>query len=168
VITRAVGVPSTLALTTEGLEVAEVVMRDYTNYGRIFTEQWQSGHGFLLVEEDVVPWPGAMAQLDRCQEDWCCFEFPNGVIHEEPRSGFCDGLGCMKFSTDLVRRYEFSPLWQQRGWDELDGAVHALHREGGEKLHLQTPPVAHAKAQVLVSRRGEIPRSGVLLVEAVA
>ncbi len=157
VITREVPAMAALALTNEGVEVAEIRMRDYTNYGRVFTEQWHGGHGFIVVEEDVIPWPGALRQLDACEHEWCCFLFPNGMVTWDPLSGFCDGLGCMKFATALVSRVPASVEWQNRGWDALDGAVHATLIEAGAVLHVHEPPVAHAKAQILLSRRVMLP-----------
>jgi hypothetical protein len=159
VITRTTGCPAAYALTMEGLEVTECVMRvgDYSQYGRTFTAQWQSRNGFIVVEEDIVPWPGAINELRSCEHDWCCFMFPNGKIYWDPVSGFADGLGCMKFSTALVERTPVGPVWQHRGWDELDGAVHGTLKENDELLHVHNPPVAHAKAIVLTSKRTEIP-----------
>lgn len=156
VATRAVGSVAALALTMEGLEVAEVVMTDYHHYGRMFTEQWQSGRGFILVEHDVVPWPGALAQLAACPEECCAFEYPSGRIVEDPRSGWCVSLGCVKFASSLVERVPYDVGWQQRGWDELDGGVFGT-LQGKVETHVHHPPVAHVKAQVLVSRRAEMP-----------
>lgn len=132
----------------EGLEVIEVVMNDRLHYGRVFTEWWQRGQGFLLVEHDIVPWPGAMRQLDECRQEWCAFEYPNGMIVEEPRSGWCASLGCMKFSTMLVEGIPYGSEWQNRGWDELDGAVFAT-LQGKTDLHIHQPPVAHVKARAI-------------------
>jgi len=157
--TRAVCCPATLALTTEGLEVTEVVMYDYTNYGRAFTEQWQSGHGFIVVEDDVVPWPGAIREFDACPEEWCLFEHPRGRFQESPRSGFATGLGCVKFSTELVQRVPFNPGWQNRGHNELDGLVHETLLEADAVLHIHYPPVAHVKAQTLTYKRSYLPVS---------
>lgn len=155
--TQKIGTPAMLALTMEGLEVSEVVMNDYHHYGRLLTEQWQSRRGFILVEHDIVPWPGALAQIDACREEFCGFEYPNGMMVEEPRSGWCASLGCVKFAPSLVQRIPYGPEWQNRGWDELDGAVFAT-LQGEVELHVHQPPVAHAKARVLVSRRAEMPR----------
>jgi hypothetical protein len=140
----------------EGLEVAEVVMNDRLHYGRMFTEQWQSRHGFILVEHDVVPWPGALSELDACQEELCAFEYPAGTVIEEPRSGWCVSLGCTKFATSLVQRVEYGLDWQNRGWDELDGAVFGT-LQGKAETHIHRPPVAHAKARTLILRRAELP-----------
>src|SRR6266576_3085107 len=103
----------------------------------MFTEQWQSKQGFILVERDVVPWPGAISELDSCTKELCGFEYPNGIIYNEPRSGWCTSLGCTKFATSLVDRIPYNPEWQNRGWDELDGAVFSTLQM---EVHIHTPP----------------------------
>jgi len=136
----------------EGLEVTEVVMNDRLHYGRMFTERWQTGSGFILVEHDVVPWPGTLRQLVACIEEFCAFEYPaGGPIVEEPRSGWCVSLGCTKFSSDLVERIPYDIAWQNRAWDELDGAVFATLQNEAD-LHIHYPPVAHAKARAMTMR----------------
>lgn len=136
----------------EGLEVMEVVMYDYQHYGRMLTEQWQSGEGFVLVEEDIAPWPGAITELIECEHECCSFEYPNGDVTYEPRSGWCQSLGCIKFSDSLVQRVPFGQEWASRGWNELDGAVfETLH--GQVEVHLHAPPLAHVKSQALMMRR---------------
>lgn len=145
-----VGTAAMLALTMEGLEVTEVVMTDRHHYGRLLTEQWQTGRGFILVEHDIVPWPGALPELDGCPEEWCAFEYPNSRVITDPRSGWCVSLGCTKFSSSLVERVPYGGEWQNRGWDELDGAVYATLQD--ETVHVHSPPVAHAKARALTIR----------------
>ena len=149
--TTSIGTPTALALTMEGLEVREVMMNDYHHYGRLVTEQWQSGQGFILLEHDVIPWPGALAEMDACAQECCAFEYPSGKIIEEPRSGWCSSLGCVKFATSLVERIPYGAEWQNRGWDELDGAVFAT-LQGEVETHIHQPPVAHAKARTLILR----------------
>lgn len=155
--TTRTGTAAALALTMEGLEVTEVAMSDRLHYARTFTEQWQSGRGFILVEHDVVPWPGALRQLDACAEELCAFEYPSSAIVDEPRSGWTVSLGCTKFSSALLERVPYDVGWQNRGWDELDGAVFAT-LQGKATMHLHSPPVAHAKARTLVIRQDWIPR----------
>jgi len=147
-----VGSPPALALTMEGLEVTEVVMNDYHHYGRLVTELWQAGEGFILIEHDIVPWPGALDELEACERECCAFEYPSGPIVAEPRSGWCVSLGCIKFSDSLVQRVPYGHEWQNRGWDELDGAVFAT-LQGEVDVHIHQPPVAHVKARTLILRR---------------
>jgi hypothetical protein len=136
--------PPALALTMEGLEVTEVVMNDRLHYGRLFTELWQEREGFILVEHDVVPWPGALAQLQECSEECCAFQYPSGG------GAWAMSLGCIKFSDALVERIPYDVEWQNRVWDELDGAVFATLQE--VEVHIHQPPVAHVKARTLVLR----------------
>jgi hypothetical protein len=147
VVSVITGCPATLAMTMEGLEVTEYKMRvgDYVHYGRTFTGWWKTGKGFIVVEEDVVPWPGAIKQLQECEHDWCCFLFPYSPIGWDHMTGLADGLGCMKFSDKLVRTVACSDEWENRGWDELDGAVHETIKIHGQALHVHSPPVAHVK-----------------------
>lgn len=146
--TQRIGSPPALALTMEGLEVREVVMNDYHHYGRLFTELWQSRQGFVLVEHDIVPWPGALAEMDACAEEFCAFRYPAAA------EGWCISLGCTKFATSLVERISYGNEWQNRGWDELDGGVYATLQEAGVEVHVHQPPVAHVKARTLVMRSG--------------
>jgi hypothetical protein len=130
----------------EGLEVTEILMTDRLHYARMFTEQWQSRRGFILVEHDIVPWPGALQQLDACEEELCTFEYPVGA------GGWGRSLGCTKFAESLVERVPYDVTWQNRAWDELDGGVFAT-LQGEAVMHVHTPPVAHAKARTLTMRQ---------------
>lgn len=88
-------------------------MSDPQHYGRLVKHMWGIGNGFVLVEDDVVPWPGAINQMLECGEDWCAFEFPRTQPTYEPRSGWCLGLGCVRFSHALVQLddfHHFSPV----------------------------------------------------------
>lgn len=141
----AVASPPALALTMEGREVREVVMNDRLHYGRLFTELWQAREGFILVEHDVVPWPGALVALELCEYECCAYQYPSGS------GAWAMSLGCIKFSGSLVRRIPYDLEWQNRWWDELDGAVFAT-LQGEVDVHIHRPPVAHAKARTLVLR----------------
>jgi hypothetical protein len=150
--------PPVRALVAEGEEVVEVVMQDDNHYGRLMTMQWQTRQGFIVVEHDVVPWPGAIRQLRECPEDWCSFEYPMPFSAWEPvRQGFCYSLGCTKFSTALVERHQPTPEWGGTCWDGLDGQVIGMLQTAGETCHLHSPPVAHLKAYVTTLRRGGGP-----------
>lgn len=131
----------------EGLEVREVVMSDYHHYGRLFTDLWQAKRGFVLVEHDIVPWPGAIEQMLRCEHEWCAFAYPT-TLHSR-----CQSLGCVKFSASLMERIPYDSEWQNRGWDALDGAV--IGTLEAETVHTHEPPVAHCKARMLALRAVE-------------
>jgi len=155
--TRAYGSPPARAMLIEGYEVLEVQMSDPQHYGRLVKQMWEIGNGFVLVEDDVVPWPGAIKAMLECDRDWCAYEFPRTFVQYEPRAGWCLGLGCVRFSHKLVRRYGMEALDGSQRWDEVDGAVLGTLSNGGEVCHCHTPPVAHLKAHGMLHRRADLP-----------
>jgi len=155
--TRAFGSAPARALMIEGFEVTEVLMDDPQHYGRLIAGQWKIGNGFVLIEDDVVPWPGAVKAMLECDHDWCAYEHPRTeAVYEPVRTGFCLGFGCVRFSHALVRRYELALDGSQR-WDEVDGNVMGVFHTAGEECHAHYPPVAHIKASVMLHRRGTMP-----------
>jgi hypothetical protein len=152
--TRAPACPPTRALLNEGLEITEAVMSqdDPNHYGRTMFEQWSTGKGFVVIEDDVVPWPGAIKQLQECPEDWCAFP----LYRVDPTS-LGIGLGCVRFSDDLVARHQpDGSAWSNTAWNLVEGQVNGMLEQAGETCHLHSPPVAHLKASVTIVRRGEI------------
>lgn len=153
--TRGYGSPPARALLIEGFEVLEVQMSDPQHYGRLFRHMWEIGNGFVLVEDDVVPWPGAVNQLLECENDWCAFPHPRTAAQE---GGWCLGFGCVRFSHALVRRHKMAhALDGSQRWDEVDGAAMGVLRTAGETCHEHSPPVAHLKAHGMLHRRADIP-----------
>lgn len=135
---------ATLALITEGVyNVNEIMMRSRFDYGMLFTEYWIKRQGFIIVEHDVIPWPGAIDELQECPNDWCAFRYPMFDIKKE---GLCNkGLGCTKFSRRLTHE-PFDTIWGETPWQELDGWVSTYIEKLGYEIHIHTPPVAHIKA----------------------
>jgi hypothetical protein len=152
--TRSYGSPPARALLIEGYEVLEVQMSDPQHYGRLIRHMWDIGNGFVLVEDDVVPWPGAVQQLLDCEHDWCAFRHPR--TNANPGS-LCLGFGCVRFSHALVRRHRVDTLDGSQRWDEVDGAVIGVLDTAGETCHEHSPPVAHLKAHGMLHRRADIP-----------
>ncbi len=115
-------------------------------YSKLITKLWGSGEGFVVVEHDIAPWFGAIAQLESCPRDWCMFRYPDGGTLSR-------GLGCTKFSDRLVREYPDLPdAWDGVEWQMIDGAVGSavaavLRAERPERhpICYHAPPVAHAR-----------------------
>lgn len=140
------GCTATLALTAEGVPHDVRVLVGDLEYGALVEELWDDGQGFVLVEHDVAPWFGAVAQLAECERDWCMFHYPKagGMLIR--------GLGCTKFSDRLVRDYPDLPdAWKDTDWRILDGAVavaitETLRAENPRhSLCPHDPPVAHVR-----------------------
>jgi hypothetical protein len=129
--------PAARALLTEGVACEVAVMTDVADYPDAVRGVWGLGRGFVLVEHDVVPWPGATSQLVDCPERWCAFEYPlaPGCLSH--------ALGCVKVAAGT----DPPSVWPS-SWRELDACV---YRHLGMP-HLHSPPVAHAKHHGIICR----------------
>jgi len=126
------------ALRTVGVTpLVEIVSRP-ADYSEVLTRYWKRGSGFVLVEHDIVPWPGALERLADCSKDYCGYYYQ--------LSGRLGGtLGCVKFSERLLQEHPNLFLyWRGTRWDCLDGRVAlAMLSLGYEDFHVHQPPVAH-------------------------
>jgi hypothetical protein len=145
-------------LRAEGLQPEVVLLGDDHAYARLISELWRGGETFVVVEDDIAPWPGAINALLTCSHHWCGHYYclpGRWDIHAEPdEPGSLWGTtGCYKVSgdvlaaaPDLYRRFE------QHDWQTLDiGFITSLrHVLGLESMpmertfHVHEPPVAHA------------------------
>ncbi len=138
--------PAHLALTAEGVD--HIVVGHELSYARQLGAWWRSGSGFVLIEHDVAPWPGAVQRLLDCSRDWCAYRYPK-------RGHLIRSLGCVKFSTRLVQTWPDLPkYWEDRSFDEFEepmlaAVAGALRSEGRESpVCKHSPPVAHVHRQV--------------------
>jgi hypothetical protein len=135
-----------LVLSAEGVAYETLRADGDLGYSLFLTEVWGRGEGFVIVEHDVAPWCGAVAQLEACSRDWCLFHYPDGGVLSR-------GLGCTRFSERLVREYPDLPdAWRGVEWQMIDGAVGSavagVLRAENPAQHpvcYHTPPVAHAR-----------------------
>lgn len=90
---------------------------DSTDYWSLLSDCWSNGETFAIVEHDIVVRPESLAELDTCPYEWCSFGAPYfcGVYH---------GLGCVKFTANLIARHP----------NALD-KVAAYHDEGHPSKH---------------------------------
>lgn len=104
------------ALCAEGVEHEEHVCDGPTGYAALVADAWRQG-GFVLVEHDVVPWVGAIRQLEECEGDWCGFRYAKG-------GSTIRALGLVKFSERLARAHpDLADDWPGVAWPELEAAV---------------------------------------------
>ena len=71
-------------------------------YARFMAERWREGAAFVVVEHDVVPTVGQVAEIWACPEPLCCY----GYEGEDRRTLL---FGCVKFSSGLIART--APIW---------------------------------------------------------
>lgn len=108
---------------------------DYYNLVRYL---WAAKETFIIVEHDIVPWPGALKNLWECPFSLCCFNAPSGIG--------CVGLGCVKYDSKLMEaipdHLEKIPE-DRRSWKILDGALTWDLFNKGQSLHSHTPMISH-------------------------
>jgi hypothetical protein len=125
------------ALEMEGLDVEEWPCRDDYAYGRMFARFWDRGEPFVVVEWDIIPWPGAVTGLVGCPEPWCSHRYPLA-----PGLHWTTSFGIGKYAPQGKALAE----WRKTPWRLLDGAVIPVLRERlASRPHVHEPPVAHAK-----------------------
>lgn len=116
-------------------ELHRVGHRD--EYWQLLHDRWEIGDEFLLVEQDVVVWQGAIQHLAECSNAWCTLPT------------MCHGrmitttFGCVKFSRDLIAR-------NPRFWDDIDRDWFHLDANFADKMgwpwirpHDHWPPASH-------------------------
>lgn len=132
--------PAVNALAREGLLVETFLMGDDFHYGRLWTQLWEDGDGFINVEHDVVPWPGALYKMMECPHHWCSYMYP-AAPH-----GLIDALGCIKVGKTIIDNYpELPERWKDAPWNRLDGMVMGGLVKAVRSSCVHLPPVAHAK-----------------------
>jgi len=115
------------------VDLKETLDADFA-YDRLIRNLWRQGDPFVLVEHDILPWPGAILQLWECEHPWCGFEY---MVKGELRSY----LGCVKFDPS---RLGPCPLpTEPLVWTSLDLEIIRTLSERGHPGHLHRPAVAH-------------------------
>lgn len=68
---------------------------DDTAYFRLLSNMWHQGETFVVVEHDVLVKPWSIDDLERCSHPWCAWQIKYGA-------GFTPGLGCAKFTAEVM------------------------------------------------------------------
>lgn len=114
------------------------VSGDDHDYWRLIRRLWSAGDPFMLLEHDVLPWPGALHLAWRCPEPWCVYPYLIGGAYSTV------GHGCVKYGAAVM---EAAPdavaTVGRRHWSTLDShTIHAV-RTAGFRPHVHQPPVLH-------------------------
>ena len=121
------------------LHVDYKYMEHVDSYWGLMRGLWEEGETFIVIEHDVLPWPGAIQELQNCSEDWCSFtyEMKNGY-------GIYHAFGCTKFGKGLIEA--LPDAWMQiedHNWNRLDSQFCKLALMAGLVPHPHRPPVIH-------------------------
>lgn len=126
-----------LNLEIQGVEAIFEPMETDRSYPELFRRLWAEGEPFVIVEHDILPWPGAIAELDD-DGAWCgfCYAVPGGL------DAF---LGCTKIdpsAIDFPAALELESATYQHCDIEIAGAF----QRAGVFMHHHGPPVVHLHA----------------------
>jgi hypothetical protein len=125
-----------------------VEMVGETAYWEWFKSQWARKEPFVVVEQDVCPYPGAIEWLELCPYLWCAYRYG---LHEDVTGDAVPPIGCVKFGwefMDRVPRMFDAPATPTGGrqWQHVDDHIHKKARAAGLRCHVHFPPVLHLQA----------------------
>jgi hypothetical protein len=139
------------ALRADDIEPAPITMSLDTDYYGLLSGLWAEGRTFVIVEHDIIVWPGAVRALLACEEPWCAYPYKIGG-HYSP------GFGCVKFEGEFTYAHRnaiemvgdptcpyFSSQGNPRHWSGLDSRLGLVLSvlSGRGWPHLHQPAVTH-------------------------
>lgn len=98
-----------------------------TSYAELIIDLWKDGT-FIIVEHDVLPWPGALKAMWACGHTVCAYPYELGG-----RMGVKASMGCIKINP-VVRS---CPVRESMYWTQVGDILEGL------PIHLHEPPVVH-------------------------
>ena len=123
-----------LSLGVQGLKPRLIKMDHDFAYDQLFRALWADGYAFVLIEHDIVAWPGAVQQIWSCDHAWCGCPY---YVFGELRSY----LGCTKFDP---RRLGSCPVsGELKNWQLLDQIIERELITRQYQKHLHQPAVTH-------------------------
>lgn len=133
-----------LALIQDGWQADYRHMASDESYYELMCEMWKRRETFVVVEHDIIVWPGALTELENCSEPWCTLPYYCSV------GWIIDGLGCTKFGSDLLGRHSeflqepFPRCCQHtKYYCGLDRLIAHRFEELGMRPHVHSPGVSN-------------------------
>jgi hypothetical protein len=113
------------------------VSGDGDRYFWLMEALWHRGEGLLVVEHDIVPYPGAIKALQECPEPWCAVPYQVGV-------NVGTWLGCTKFSPEIMSTVpDAFDRMERTDYDAIDGQLLPYLRQRGYQTHVHWPATQH-------------------------
>ena len=134
-------------------------------YYEVLKELWSLQDDFILLEHDIIPWPGALNTFENCSEPWCAFKYlypPSGHL--------VIANGCVRFRKELMNLIPdlfdiiesndgtfFVTSEDPKDWHAIDGRMGAiLTNKLNGFVHVHNPPVVHLKEDISGQLVGEV------------
>ncbi len=114
-------------------------------YQCLMRELWERQEDIALVEQDILPWPGAIEELFACECAWGTYTYrTNGGI------GVRHMLGCTKISGRLMKA--LPGIWDEyRHWAFIDQTLFYRARDKCIEPHMHRPAVIHLNPRELAN-----------------
>ena len=118
--------------------------RSHTAYPEAVRERWNAEEPLVIVEHDILPWPGAIDEILACPFSFC------GLAYIE-HSVLAAALGCTKIGADVMAAVTLPEMTSIQGppyerpvaWDTLDWDLFRTVEGAGFRLDVHDPPVVH-------------------------
>lgn len=124
----------TLNLATEGFTPRLFRLQQTFSYDLLFRRLWGEAQPFIIVEQDILPWPGALVGLWKCDEPWCGHAyFVQGTLRSY--------LGCSKF--DPISLGDCPLTGDLIEWALIDRIIEKALMTRGYQAHRHSPAVTH-------------------------
>ncbi len=106
-------------------------------YSYMLGDLWREGEGFLMIEADIAPPPGAVEQILACEHEWCSAPYLAPILHIS--------LGVLKVTAAAIAKTQDLPaVWEGEHWGCLDSRlIPALL--GRLSLHSHPPAWFHER-----------------------
>jgi hypothetical protein len=118
-----------------------------TAYYELLKELWNQQETFIMVEHDIVIWPGALHDLWECSEPLCAYEAPYNITLVGGRRGLSYGIGCLKWNSILMTKFPnlvIDTPEEDREWVRLDQVfVVKAAIANNDCIHYHYPPIGH-------------------------
>lgn len=130
-----------------------VKLKGKYGYSEFLKERWDEGKDFLLVEHDVVVWPGAIESLVKCTHPWCAFDYSKDTVWETQEAELRGiPLGCVKITSDFIK--QTPDIWDNPvDWHVCDLYLFKCAKEKGLFPHQHFPGVVNANPTFLGRRK---------------
>lgn len=81
--------------------LVEIQPDDTEGYWRLLVAEWAQPGDLVIVEQDILPAPGVVAEMVACRRPWCTSPYPITIHGHLVRTS----LGCVKFAARLKIRH---------------------------------------------------------------
>lgn len=129
-------------------------------YFQAVREMWNSGETFVIVEQDILPWPGAVKKIYECPHKFCINWTPHWQsLSDRDSEPWTYAHGLVKYGQDLIHEipnwfndYQESQHWSQFDWNLVKTYQNQIHYHMPPVIHLS--PIRFDSVKLVYSKRG--------------